>query len=115
MYDKLKLNIQYVHLIIFLFATIILLLRCSSNRYVVYDYRGKISNAEIWKQEYIVSDSVPGIKLDFVSLKADDNVWRHKNKLYAVSVNLWKYPLDTVVQKQITRDHQMLPLKFIQG
>ena len=85
---------------------------CSSNREVVFDNRKYIINAEVWKQEYIYNDSTSGMRLEFVTptRKSSKGLYwqptpQRRHKPEYVNISLWKYPLDTVIQKELTKNY----------
>lgn len=102
-----KIIVPLIVLYIFLFG-------CSSNKELIDDSRRTITNATVWNPEYIQNDTSSGIKLEFVSKKPPKGkgilfsiVPDRPHNLDAVNITLWRYPIDTIVQKHTDYDHLM--------
>lgn len=88
---------------------------CTSHRHVIRDERGEIAGALAWQPQFVPKDSISGIAIEFVEPPEEEResvdstrppYWPRVRvrrattgkSLKYVTVTLWHYPIDTVVQ-----------------
>ena len=66
---------------------------CISNKKIVIHHKDEITNAKVWEENYIKSDTLTGIKIEFENYSAQN-----------VFVILWNEPIDTIVHISHSKD-----------